>query len=136
MENSKSQLSPYSLWRGLGVLSAIVLGVGAVLPWGHIYSEAIIGLDGDGLIILIIAVLVLILLLIRRVPIWISLLLGLIAGLIGVIGFVEVGKVTNQIIGARIGSGLYITIIGSIGIVVTSAMDISKSSKKIEQLED
>ncbi len=116
----------YSTWRTAGLVSTIILGLGAILPWGYVYSEKVGGLDGDGNIILGIAILALVLLLIKKVPIWISLILGLLAMTIGIIDIIEIYKVTKDFATSRIGEGMYITIIGSAGLVVGTIAEMSQ----------
>jgi hypothetical protein len=123
--SSKLIVQKISKWWIFAVVSVFVLGIGAVLPWGYAYSDPIWGLSVDGIVILIIAILALICLLVKKVPVWIVLILGLAAGAIGVIDLIEVNKVISQIFGAKVGPGLYITILGSIGIIVSSVAEMS-----------
>ncbi len=119
----------FTAGRTIALLSAILLGVSAFLPWGQSPHVTVNGMVGDGLITISIGILALLLLFIRKIPIIISLFLGLMGIMIGVVDFAAMYDTTKQIDG-HVGAGLYFTVIGGIGIVLGTVVEMAEEKRK------
>ena len=127
MENppANPKKSSFGLGQIIGLIGAILLIVGAFLPWGRTAIVDVTGLDGDGVITLGIGVVAIILLLIKKVPLWITIILGVVALAIGIIDMrgmaaanTELGLEAGDEFAVSIGSGLYLTVVGGVGLIV------------------
>jgi hypothetical protein len=124
-------------------ISSILLIIAAFLAWGPASSgEITTGVSAEGVPVFMlhitdgmltigigaIAIGLLIVDMIYRVPAWIPLILGIIALGIGVIDFWAMAKATGQY--WSVGTGLYLTLLASGGIIVGSIVDIYRDTKK------
>lgn len=110
-------------------VSAVVLIVAAYLPWGSTENVTVLGVFGKDTIITIgIGILAILFLLTKKIPTWVSLILGLIALGTGVNDYVSLSNVL-QGNGGTIGSGMYLTLLGALGVVVGSILDMLRSAK-------
>ncbi len=129
-ETNGKKCSGSGLGRIIGLISAVVLGIGSVMPWGENIAGTVNGLDGDGVITLGIAIIAIVLLLIKKVPLWIPLVLGVLAAAIGIIDLSNMSDV-NQELGlelegnpfaelakVEVKAGLYVLIAGAIGLII------------------
>ncbi|PKL36934.1 hypothetical protein CVV38_03545 [Candidatus Peregrinibacteria bacterium HGW-Peregrinibacteria-1] len=118
MENTK----PFGIGRIVALISAAVIIIGALLPWGLVQEIKHItyGYDGDGVITIPLAVIAIILLIIKKVPFWISLIIGLMVSAIGFIDYAAIADATAEI--GSVGIGMYLTIIGGIGLTIGALM--------------
>lgn len=91
------------------------------------------GIVGDGWIIIAIGILAFLLLFIKSVHVWISFALGVTGLIVGVMDFQAMSKIT-KIISGEIGSGLYLTIIASIGMVIGTAIEMYDDRKRRKNL--
>lgn len=124
-----TQKPSLSLGRLIGLAGAALLAIGAFLPWGKIMGiiEAK-GIDGDGKITLGIGIIAIILLLIKKAPLWISLILGVVALAIGGYDFYAMTTVDKELglelaelaelAKVTVGSGLYLTVLGGLALTV------------------
>lgn len=130
-----------NLGRNLALFSALIIGVSTFTPWGsalvtdvsgasEVAKVSILGIEGkDGALILGLTIIAFILLLIKKVPIWIPLIIAIGTLAVSVIDFYSLGETTKQLQG-DLGSGLYLGILGSIGIVVGAIVQIVQEQKK------
>lgn len=114
MQNRSAEMG-----RMISLVSSIILAVAAFLPWGVLQATTISGINGngDGLITIAIAVLVFLALFIKRIPIAVTLVLGLIGLTVSIVTFIQIGNAANQT-GAEIGIGIYLSILAALGIVI------------------
>lgn len=129
-----------NLGRNLAMLSALIIGVSTFTPWGSALvtdvtgaSEAakvsILGIEGkDGALILGLTIIAFILLLIKKVPIWIPLVIAIGTLTVSIIDFYSLDETTTELQGS-VGSGLYLGILGSVGIVAGAIIQIVQDRK-------
>ena len=129
-----------NLGRNLALLSALIIGVSTFTPWGsalvtdvtsvnEVAKVSILGIEGkDGALILGLTIIAFILLLIKKVPIWISLIIAIGTLVVSIVDFYSLGETTEQLQG-DLGSGLYLGILGSIGIVAGALVQIVQDRK-------
>lgn len=125
--------SPSQSGRKLALFGALAIAVGAFLPWGVFENISISGMKGDGAITLWLAILMIVLLLIKKIPVLVGLIFGVITGSIAVVDLVQIQGAVNSsasvlasLTGAdafakatgSVGVGLYITVIGAALIVI------------------
>lgn len=115
-------------------ISAIFLIVGAFLPWGIAGSYSKSGLEGDGKIIIGLGAIALTILLIdtfiREISAIVPLILGLAAGIIGIIDWTAMYKaVTKPEVSGEVGIGLYLVIASAAGIVIGAIVDLLRNRK-------
>ncbi len=129
--------------RNIAMVSSLFLILGVCLPWGsllatnaenldEIIKVSILGIEGkDGIILGTLAILVIIFLLIKKIPVWISLIFGVVALIIASIDFKAMFDLIKEWEGV-IGSGILIALVASLGIVVGTIMQIisDRNSKK------
>lgn len=116
--------------RCIALASTIFLVIGAFMPWGYTEVASVNGLTGDGKITLIIGVLAFLLLFIKRVPTWVSLILGAMAFTVGIVSMVSLHHLVGPING-KIGTGLYLTILTGLGMVIGTFFEIIEEAKKM-----
>ncbi|MBL4694882.1 hypothetical protein JKY72_05950 [Candidatus Gracilibacteria bacterium] len=110
-------------------VSAIVLILAALLPWGSTENVTVLGIFGDDTFITIgVGILAILFLLTKKIPTWISLLLGLIALGTGINDYIALSNVFEGN-GGSVGSGMYLTLLGGLGVVVGSILDMLRSAK-------
>lgn len=126
MSDKKTKLHHkiFSVGREIALGSAILLIISAFLYWGHTPNESIRGIEGDGKITIILGLLAFIFLFIRRISLWISLALGILALAIGSIVLIQVLDVVREVPGNKVGAGLYMGILASFGIVLGTIGDL------------
>jgi len=116
--------------------------IGAFLPWAKIMGMfSVAGTDGDGMFTLIAGALAIAAIFVKKIPIWVTLILGvIILGIMGYDGYqmysqtggTEMGEFAggeNPFAGMdliSIGIGAYMTVLGGIGIVVGAIMEMKK----------
>lgn len=136
-------IPPRQIGRYVAMIGALALGVAAFLPWIVADNITMKGMEGrDGIIILGLAVVTLLFLFIKRIPLWISTILGFVAGVIGFYNSYSAAKNLNELqdllknnfldplTNENIGIGLYLTILASALIVFGSLIQWIKNSKK------
>jgi hypothetical protein len=124
------ELKQFSTGKKVALGSAILLGLAAFLPWGTALGLiSISGMEGDGKITIGIAVIAIVLLLIKKVPVWIVTILGILATVIGVVDYSSMSDVTNEI-SASVGIGIYLTVAAGAGMIVGTIMEMVASKKK------
>lgn len=133
--------SPTQIPRRVAQIGTIVVAIGAFLPWGSVDNVSITGMDGDGKITLAIAIVVLLMLFIKRISLWISMGLGALTAIIGVVQTVSLTQKIDEIksmfassligpeITGRIDFGVYLTIVGSALIVFGTFIQWIKNRK-------
>lgn len=122
----------FTVGRSIALVSAIILAISAFLPWGYtdyVLVTGFAGKGGDGLITVAIGILAFVLLFIKRLHLWVSLILGLIGLGIGAVDFYNMSLAVTKIAGA-IGSGLYLTVLASAGIVLGTIVEFFEERKK------
>lgn len=101
----------------LVLLFSIVMGASVFLPWGKMMEVSAKGIKGDGKITLIMAGLIFLLTSSRKIPLWITLILGLTAGIIGLVNLftISISMEETQISAAI---GIYLTIASAVLITI------------------
>jgi len=129
-----------SLGRFIGAVSAIVVIVGAFLPWAKVMGFlSIAGTDGDGMYTMAAGIAGVICCVIKKVPIWVTLLLGvLVVAIMGYDGYnlmdmnsgLDSAATEENPFAAMaqvsIGIGAYATALGGLGMIVGSIMEMKK----------
>lgn len=144
METKVTTFKPaMPIGRNLALIGALGLGIASFLAWGEVADVSVSGMEGDGVITLVLAILCLAFLFIKKVPLWIVAILGAVAEAIGIIDFIEMNKVANDINGtlnsingaegmtlsSSVGIGLYITIVAAGLIVIGSLIQLFQNRK-------
>ena len=143
METKVTHIPPKKQYgRYAAMVGALLVIVGAFLPWGRVNDVVITGLEGDGLITLIGAIIILLILFIKRIPLWISMLIGLLMVGIGIAQTFSISEKIDEIksvfassligpnIDGRIDFGVYLTIVGSTIIIFATLIQWIKTLKK------
>lgn len=129
-----------NLGRNLAMFSALMIGVSTFTPWGSALvtdvsgangaiQVSILGIEGkDGALILGLTIIAFILLLIKKVPIWIPLIIAVGTLMVSIIDFYSLDETTAELQGS-VGSGLYLGILGSVGIVAGAIIQIVQDRK-------
>lgn len=116
---------PTQIPRNVAKIGALLVGIGAFLPWGSVDNIVSTGMSGDGKITLTFAIVVLLVLFIKKIPLWASMALGLIVAAIGIIQTFSINQKIDEIksmfassltgpaINGKIDIGIYLTILGS-----------------------
>lgn len=97
---------------------------------GEVVEVAVRGIGGkDGILILAVAVVAIILLLIKKVPIWIPLVLGIFGF---IVSFVDIFAMRTAVaeVNGDVGWGLYVALLASIGITVGAIMQVVEDKRK------
>lgn len=125
--NKKERILLLEVEEIFAAISAIILIVAAFLPWGSSANASITGIAGtDSLATIGIGILALITLLMRNIPNFIPLILGIAAFVISLNDFVIMNKLTNALEGS-VGYGLYLTLLGSLGVFIGTAIEVIRS---------
>ncbi len=111
------------------MIFAIFLAFSAVLPWGYTDNVSVTGLEGDGLITISVGLLAFLLLFVKRVTLWISLILGIIGSTIGLIDLFSMKEAVQSISG-HVGPGIYMTVLFSFGIMFCVLLEIAEERGK------
>jgi hypothetical protein len=127
MEKKSKNIKLLNMGRVIALLSIILLIVSAFLPWGKTANVSVNGMTGDGFITISAGVIAFILLLIKKVPLWIPLILGIIVLTTGIIDYTAMRETVKEING-NVGIGLYGTILGGAGIIVGSVIAMFKKA--------
>ncbi|MEK7547845.1 MAG: hypothetical protein AAB540_03040 [Patescibacteria group bacterium] len=114
--------------RLLVLFSSIVMGVSAFLPWGTIMEVSVKGIKGDGKITFVMAVLIFLLTISKKIPLWIFLILGLTAGVIGIVDLFAMSIATEGT-QAMTAIGIYLTIISAVLITIGALMQAADAKK-------
>lgn len=143
METKVTHIPPKKQYgRYAAMVGAILVAIGAFLPWGRVNDVVITGLEGDGLITLVGAIIVLLILFIKKIPLWISMLIGLLMVGIGIAQTFSISEKIDEIksifassligpnISGRIDFGIYLTIVGSTIIIFGTLIQLIKNLKK------
>jgi hypothetical protein len=120
----------FTAGRIIALVGAILLAVSAFLPWGSSATQTVSGMGGDGLIQVSIGILAFILLFIKRITIWFSLFLGVVALTIGVVDFVAMYKALPNHVDGAMGIGLYTTLGATAGLVAGTIVEIIQERSK------
>lgn len=113
----------FSTAEVLGLISAIVAGIAAFLPWmtagveaGPIdVSASSTGIEGLGLVTLVLAVVAVAIVLVMSFEAQGSIATGIVGGLIGIVALWKIVDVSGA---ASPGIGLYLTVLGGLGLLV------------------
>lgn len=128
--------------RYAAAFGALLIAVGAFLPWGSVDNVVINGINGDGVITLVAAIVVFLVIFIKKVSLWFSMLLGLLVAAIGTAQTFSISQKIEEIktifassligpnISGGIGFGVYLTILGSAFIVFGTFIQWIKNRKK------
>lgn len=128
--NKKERLFLLKAEEIVAVVAALLLITAAFLPWGSSANSEILGIEGsDSMMTIALGILALVTLLIKKVPNLIPLILGLLAFSVGINDYVAMAKIT-QALGGKVGYGLYLTLIGSLGVVLGSGIDIIRTWRR------
>lgn len=133
MANVKNMQSPNAAGihpgRWVALVSSIFQAVGSISTWGSVLAVDLVeiskvkevtirGIGGkDGIFILMVAILTFILLLIKKVPLWVPLFLGISGLIVGVADLIAMSETTAALKG-KMGIGIYITVLASAGIII------------------
>jgi len=130
----KKHIKKILTWgRELALISAILLIVSAFMPWGETELVSVNGLNGDGLITIGLGLLAFVLLFIKHVPLWISFIIGAIGLIVGIVDFGAMARASESI-GGEVGSGLYLVITSSVGVVAGVVIEmIEERNKKLKK---
>ncbi len=117
--------------RIISFIGAFVLVVSAFMSWGYTEYVSVAGVSetGDGYITIGTGLLAFVFLFFQRIPIGVSFLLGMVGLVIGIIDFVAMKNALDAF-GGKIGIGLYLTVVGSLAIVVGTVWEMTLSRKK------
>lgn len=99
--------------------------LGAVLPWATVGNLSFRGTEGGGLLNLILVGIGLVMLLAARRRAWpvvLNVILAGLAGLIVLVNLSDVGRLASGFDAVSIGSGLWVSAVGTLAWLVTSAM--------------
>ncbi len=143
METKVTHLPPKKQYgRYAAAFGALLVIVGAFLPWGKVDNVIITGIDGDGIITLVVAAVVLVSVAIKRITLIFSALSGALIAAIGVAQTFSISQKIEEIktifassligpnINGRIDFGVYLTILGSAFIVFGAFIQWIKNRKK------
>lgn len=143
METKVTHIPPKKQYgRYVAAFGALLIIIGAFLPWGKVDNVIITGIDGDGIITLALAVVVLVILVIKKISLLTSALLGALIAAIGVAQTFSISQKIEEIktifassligpnINGRIDFGVYLTILGSAFIVFGAFIQWIKNRKK------
>lgn len=143
METKVTHIPPKKQYgRYAATFGALLVIIGAFLPWGSVDNVVVTGLDGDGVITLVIAIVVFLSIFIKKIPLLFSMILGLIVAAIGVAQTFSISQKIDEIknifassligpnINGRIDFGVYLTILGSAFIVFGTLIQWIKNRKK------
>jgi len=132
----KITLSKHTIFWMIGVISAILIFVGAFLPWIKITAPFIgsmtaSGIEGDGLITLILSLLAFLMIYIgltksEKIAAIVLLVFGMICIVIGVYDATNIFQAiyTLEYALSSVGSGVYLTIIGGVGLIISGIGNI------------
>lgn len=120
----------YSPGKIIALISSLALMIVSMVPWGVAMNKAgekvvVTGLKGDGKITIILGAIAIVCLLIKKIPIWVALILGLATTGVGIIDLLAVLKATKPVSGT-VGYGLYITLFSGLGMIVGSLLELFK----------
>jgi uncharacterized membrane protein len=109
------------------LLAAVVVGIGSVTTWVDAGFASVNGLDGDGVITIVLAAVVALLALIRlagRIP-TAAAVVGLLCGLLtALIGFIDVADVQDS--GFDPAYGLWLVVVGGVAVTLLSLAGLVK----------
>lgn len=115
--------------RWVALVSSIFQAVGSISIWGSVLAVDLVeiskvkevtirGIGGkDGIFILMVAILTFILLLIKKVPVWVPMFLGIAGLIVGVADLIAMSEAVTSLKG-KMGIGIYITVLASAGIIL------------------
>jgi len=114
--------------REMAIIFALGLTISSMLTWGSTANVFINGLQGDGKIVICLGILAFIFLFVRRVPLAVSLILGLL-GLTA--AFIDFQQMANAVLSIRgsVGVGLHLALISSIGMVLGVIVEMFEERK-------
>lgn len=116
--------------RGVALASTLLLITSGFLPWGYTKYVSVAGTAGDGVIIIGIGVVAFLMLFFKKIHRWVSLICGIGGLVIGIIDFVAMRGAVSQFSG-YVGTGLYLTVLSSLGVVVGIVIEIMQERKKM-----
>lgn len=124
----------FSKAEGLGLVSALVIGIAAFLPWitagveaGPIdVSASSTGIEGLGLLTLILAVVAVAIVLVMSFESQGSVATGIVGVLIGIVALWKIVDISGA---ASPGIGLYLTVLGGLGLVVAGIWGYQSQSQ-------
>lgn len=143
METKVSHVPPKKQYgRYAAAFGAILIIVGAFMPWGKVDEVVTTGMDGDGLITLVLAIVVFLSVFIKKIPLLFSSILGALVAAIGVAQTFSITQKIDEIksifassligpnINGRIDFGVYLTIVGAAFVVFGTFIQWIKNRKK------
>lgn len=133
---------PAQSGRYAAMAGALVVMVGSFLEWGTADGITYMGMDSDGRFTFTLGLIALLALFIKRIPLWLSIVLGVIIEVLGVIQSVNINagiaelkglfasSLTGPQITGSIGIGVYLTIVGAALIVFGGLFQWLKNRRK------
>lgn len=131
--------------RNLILLGGFTMAVAAFLPWGEVASVSVSGIKGDGVITLIVGLLSILIVFVKRLPVWMVIITGVIGAIVAIIDISEMSKTINSVasvLGSSnqdyaftkvtgVGIGLYTTLIASILIIAGGLIKQFQKQRKL-----
>lgn len=100
--------------------SVILLLIGSFLPWAKLGPIGVSGMEGDGVITLVLSIIAIIIyFILKKKPMIVKISTIIIGILSAIIAFVTVVNISEVPFGS-VGSGVIVTIIGGIGLTVSA----------------
>lgn len=130
-----------TLWPFVGMLSAVVVIIGAFLPWAKVMGFiSVSGIDGDGTITFGAAAISCILIFLKKTPFWITLLLGVVVLATSGYDYYNMMQATSgmpagvegevnpfaELAAMSVGIGLYLTMLGGLGMLAAPIISLVK----------
>ena len=127
--------------RGIAIVSIAIIIIGAVFPWGHTMDFSVKGFEGDGILTIGIGLVALAVIFVKRKPNAVTFVLGMAALMIGTIDFYGMTNANDglnltvanssvaEMVKISIGTGLYLTIFGALGLVAGCILAYWQSRK-------
>ncbi|MGE4426784.1 MAG: hypothetical protein AB7G37_10070 [Solirubrobacteraceae bacterium] len=117
------QLDQHTLW---GIGSAVLLLIGSVTPWATAGPFSKNGIDGDGVITLVLAIAIGALILLRRAP-RVALGLALLSAAVTLYDTIDIGRVGgDSIIDVSVGWGLVLALIASLSLTAWGVVTVRR----------
>lgn len=140
MEDKQVASCSLGVGRTVAIVGGLLVVVGAFLPWGTVLGMSVNGTEGDGFITIALAVIAGILIAIKKVPLWVPMIFAILTLVVGGYDFYNMYSVNDQFTGAdyalaeeflgdmsvSVGTGLYMTVVGGIVLVVGNILAFMK----------
>lgn len=112
-------------FRYFALVSAAVLCVSAFFSWGSVLTEKFTGMQGDGFVTSGLGLVAFLLLSHKKIPLWIPMILGLIAMGISIWDYTVLVPIMKDVNGS-FGIGIYLAIISSFTLFLGSLIQWRK----------